>query len=149
MKKLPLHTCFLVMMIGPGCTCKPTDTNKSAISSSPQATASGVEVMSEILMPGSGAEATEGSSVTVHYVGTLAEGGQKFDSSVDRNMPFTFKLGAQEVIRGWDAGVKGMKVGEKRRLTIPPELAYGRNGAGTAIPPNATLVFEIELLDVK
>ncbi|MCP3059179.1 FKBP-type peptidyl-prolyl cis-trans isomerase [Myxococcus sp. K38C18041901] len=97
---------------------------------------------------GTGAEATAGKSVTVHYVGTLTDG-KKFDSSRDRGQGFTFRLGAGQVIQGWDQGVAGMKVGGVRKLTIPPELGYGARGAGGVIPPNATLVFEVELLDVR
>lgn len=97
---------------------------------------------------GTGAEAVTGSSVTVDYVGTLTDG-TKFDSSIDRGEPFTFNLGAGQVIQGWDQGVFGMKVGGKRMLLIPPELGYGPQGMGEAIPPNATLIFEVELLDVK
>lgn len=97
---------------------------------------------------GTGAEATSGKKVTVHYSGTLVDG-TKFDSSYDRGTPFTFDLGAGEVIQGWDLGVEGMKIGGKRKLTIPSELGYGERGAGSAIPPNATLIFEVELLKVE
>lgn len=97
---------------------------------------------------GTGTEATAGKKVTVNYVGTLTNG-TKFDSSYDRNEPFAFNLGAGEVISGWDQGVAGMKVGGKRKLTIPPELGYGAAGAGAVIPPNATLIFEVELLKVE
>ena len=97
---------------------------------------------------GTGAEAKSGQSVTVHYVGTLTDG-TKFDSSRDRGKGFTFQLGAGQVIRGWDQGVAGMKVGGVRKLTIPPELGYGTRGFPGVIPPNSTLVFEVELLDVK
>jgi len=97
---------------------------------------------------GTGIEAVAGKVVTVNYSGTLTDG-TKFDSSYDRNQPFTFNLGAGEVIKGWDQGVAGMKVGGKRTLTIPPELGYGAGGAGNLIPPNATLVFEVELLKVE
>lgn len=96
---------------------------------------------------GTGKEAFSGSNVTVHYVGTLTNG-KKFDSSRDRRTPFTFNLGAGEVIKGWDRGVRGMKEGGIRKLTIPPELGYGSRGAGAAIPPNSTLIFEVELLKV-
>jgi FKBP-type peptidyl-prolyl cis-trans isomerase len=104
---------------------------------------------------GSGAEATTGRNVVVHYTGWLYDVGKsdhkgtKFDSSKDRNEPFEFSLGAGEVIRGWDEGVKGMKVGGTRVLTIPADMGYGARGAGGVIPPNATLLFEVELLDVK
>lgn len=97
---------------------------------------------------GTGAEAVTGKKVTVNYVGNLTDG-TKFDSSYDRNEPFTFNLGAGEVIAGWDQGVVGMKVGGKRKLTIPPSLGYGATGAGGVIPPNATLIFEVELLKVE
>jgi FKBP-type peptidyl-prolyl cis-trans isomerase FkpA len=96
---------------------------------------------------GDGQEATAGQTVNVHYTGRL-ENGTQFDSSVGRG-PFSFKLGAGQVIRGWDEGVAGMKIGGKRRLTIPPDLGYGARGAGGVIPPNATLIFDVELLGVK
>src|SRR5919107_1348732 len=102
----------------------------------------------EELRAGTGAEAKAGHTVTVHYVGTLTDG-QKFDSSRDRNEGFEFRLGAGQVIRGWDQGVAGMKVGGLRKLTIPPDLAYGPRGYPPVIPPNSTLVFEVELLDVR
>src|SRR5262245_10099512 len=97
---------------------------------------------------GDGAAAAAGQQVTVHYTGWLTDG-TKFDSSKDRNDPFVFPLGAGRVIKGWDEGVQGMKVGGKRKLTIPPALGYGARGAGGVIPPNATLVFEVELLGVS
>jgi len=102
----------------------------------------------EDLEVGTGTEATIGRTVGVHYTGWLTDG-TKFDSSRDRNQPFHFHLGARRVIAGWDEGVAGMKVGGKRKLTIPPSLGYGASGAGGVIPPNATLVFDVELLDVK
>lgn len=100
------------------------------------------------LQVGTGEEATRGKRVEVHYTGTLTSG-SKFDSSLDRGKPFGFKLGAGQVIRGWEEGVEGMKVGGKRKLTIPPEMGYGASGYPPVIPPNATLVFEIELLGVS
>jgi FKBP-type peptidyl-prolyl cis-trans isomerase FkpA len=104
-------------------------------------------VIEEIVI-GDGDEAQAGRVVSVHYTGWLTDG-VKFDSSVDRNEPFDFPLGRGYVIRGWDEGVAGMKVGGKRKLTIPPEMGYGARGAGGVIPPNATLVFEVELLAIR
>ena len=105
------------------------------------------QLIIEDLTVGEGAEAVAGQEVTVHYTGWLTNG-SKFDSSKDRFQPFSFPLGAGHVIKGWDQGVAGMKVGGKRKLTIPPELGYGARGAGGVIPPNATLVFEVELLSI-
>ena len=105
------------------------------------------ELEIEDLNAGTGAEATAGKTVTVHYVGTLTSG-SKFDSSRDRGQPFEFTLGVGQVIGGWDQGFAGMKVGGSRTLVIPPELGYGARGAGGVIPPNATLLFEVELLGV-
>jgi FKBP-type peptidyl-prolyl cis-trans isomerase FkpA len=113
------------------------------------------DLMKNDTRAGTGAEAVAGRRVTVHYTGWLYDAnaadskGRKFDSSRDRNDPFEFRLGGGEVIRGWDEGVAGMKVGGHRTLTIPSEMGYGRRGAGAVIPPNATLVFDVELLDVK
>ena len=106
----------------------------------------GVEI--EVLKEGTGAVAKNGDTVAVHYVGVL-ENGTKFDSSVDRGIPFEFTLGAGQVIPGWDIGVEGMKIGETRKLIIPSELAYGSRGAGGTIPPNAMLIFQVELLGIK
>lgn len=97
---------------------------------------------------GSGTEALSGADVTVHYTGWLTDG-TKFDSSVDRGTPFVFPLGVGRVIAGWDEGVSGMRVGGKRKLVIPADLAYGNSGSGSVIPPGATLVFDLELLDVQ
>ncbi len=105
-------------------------------------------VKTEILKEGSGQPAKTGDTVTVHYTGWLTNN-TKFDSSVDRGTPFDFTLGQNRVIQGWELGVLGMKIGEKRKLTIPPELGYGSRGAGEAIPPNSILVFEIELLKIN
>ena len=109
-------------------------------------TASGLII--EELKVGTGAEAAAGQYVSVHYTGWLTDG-TKFDSSKDRGDPFEFPLGAGHVIRGWDEGVQGMKVGGSRKLTIPSDLGYGPRGAGGVIPPNATLVFEVELLGTE
>ena len=106
------------------------------------------ELVIEDLVEGDGQEAKAGDTVSVHYTGWLTDG-TKFDSSVDRNQPFEFNLGSGMVIKGWDQGVAGMKVGGKRKLTIPPHLGYGDRGAGGVIPPGATLVFDVELLAVK
>ena len=113
------------------------------------------ELLRQDARVGTGAEAAAGRTVTVHYTGWLYDEsrpdhkGAKFDSSRDRNEPFSFSLGAGQVIRGWDEGVAGMKVGGQRTLTIPPAMGYGARGAGGVIPPNATLLFDVELLDVK
>lgn len=108
-------------------------------------TASGLKYVDVVV--GKGASPTAGKQVKVHYTGTL-ENGRKFDSSVDRNEPFSFVIGVGQVIQGWDEGVMTMKVGGKRKLTIPAKLGYGASGAGGVIPPNATLLFDVELLDV-
>ena len=105
------------------------------------------ELKIEKLTSGNGPSPKNGETVTVHYTGWLTDG-TKFDSSVDRNEPFRFVLGAGQVIAGWDQGVAQMKTGDKVKLTIPPELAYGREGYPGAIPPNATLIFEVELLSI-
>jgi FKBP-type peptidyl-prolyl cis-trans isomerase FkpA len=102
----------------------------------------------EKLVAGNGASPKTGDTVTVHYTGWLTDG-SKFDSSVDRDDPFAFVLGTAQVIRGWDEGVATLKVGDKVRLTIPPEMAYGSEGYPGAIPPNATLIFEVELLSIS
>jgi len=106
------------------------------------------KLVSSDLVVGKGTEAKSGDTVSVHYVGTLADG-KEFDSSKKHGQPFSFQLGKGRVIRGWDQGVAGMKVGGKRKLVIPPALAYGPGGMPPTIPPNSTLTFEVELLDVK
>lgn len=109
-------------------------------------TASGLKYIDQVV--GTGEAAVAGKTANVHYTGWL-ENGTKFDSSVDRGQPFSFPLGAGRVIKGWDEGVQGMKVGGKRKLTIPSDLGYGSRGAGGVIPPNATLIFDVELLGVR
>jgi len=109
-------------------------------------TESGLQYMD--LVVGAGRQAELGDTATVHYTGWLADG-KKFDSSLDRGQPFSFPLGARRVIAGWDEGVAGMKVGGRRTLMIPSALGYGSRGAGEAIPPNADLIFEVELLEVR
>jgi FKBP-type peptidyl-prolyl cis-trans isomerase FkpA len=111
-----------------------------------QFTSSSGLIIEDVVL-GDGAEASAGQNVSVHYTGWLTDG-TKFDSSKDRNDPFEFDLGGRSVISGWDEGVQGMKIGGTRKLTIPPQLGYGARGAGGVIPPNATLVFEIDLLGI-
>ena len=115
--------------------------------STPETTSGTSGLIIEDVVVGDGAEANAGQNVSVHYTGWLSDG-TKFDSSKDRNDPFEFDLGGRSVISGWDEGVVGMKVGGTRKLTIPPQLGYGARGAGGVIPPNATLLFEIELLEI-
>jgi FKBP-type peptidyl-prolyl cis-trans isomerase FkpA len=122
-----------------------TNTSPTKVTGKPTSTASGLQYWD--IMVGTGATAVAGKPVSVHYTGWLTDG-KKFDSSLDRGQPFTFPLGGGKVIKGWDEGVAGMKVGGKRQLRIPPELGYGARGAGGVIPPNATLIFDVELLDV-
>ncbi len=134
--------------VRPGAPLAPAEVEDGAFTTTP----SGLKYVD--LQPGAGAEATAGKTVAVHYTGWLTDG-SRFDTSRDpsrpmgRQQPFTFTLGRGEVIPGWDEGVAGMKVGGKRQLVIPPGLAYGERGAGGVIPPNATLVFEVELVEVR
>lgn len=142
---------FLLEIVG--CTkkeavVKTSQDAKEVVVPKPTTPGDTMSLQIEDLHVGTGAEAKAGQLVSVHYVGTLVDG-KKFDSSRDRNQPFEFSLGAGHVIKGWDQGVAGMKVGGKRKLTIPPELAYGQRGAGGVIPPGATLVFEVELMGIK
>ena len=127
-----------------------TATLKPARAQAVMTTPSGLKIIDT--HPGTGASPKTGQTCVMHYTGWLydnATKGKKFDSSVDRNEPFAFKIGVGQVIRGWDEGVATMKVGGKRTLIIPPDLGYGARGAGGVIPPNATLIFDVELLDIK
>jgi FKBP-type peptidyl-prolyl cis-trans isomerase FkpA len=130
---------------GCGKTNTPTTSGPTKVEGPPTTTPSGLQYWDVAV--GTGATATPGNTVSVHYTGWLTTG-EKFDSSRDRNQPFSFPLGAGQVIKGWDEGVAGMKVGGKRQLRIPPNLGYGASGAGGVIPPNATLIFDVELLGV-
>ena len=142
---------FLTLVAASACTADTPSTAKDSSQMSNNAS----ELIKKDLVVGQGREAEAGTNVTVHYTGwlydpTAADGhGQKFDSSVDRGEPFVFFLGGGQVIQGWDEGVAGMTVVGKSTLILPPELGYGASGAGGVIPPNATLVFDVELLDVK
>jgi FKBP-type peptidyl-prolyl cis-trans isomerase len=123
----------------------PSTSSPMKVNGQPATTASGLQYWDIVV--GTGATANSGNTVKVHYTGFLTTG-EKFDSSRDRGEPFSFPLGAGQVIKGWDEGVAGMKVGGQRQLRIPPALGYGASGAGGAIPPNATLIFDVELLEV-
>ena len=143
---------FLTLLTSIGlAACSSTPKEEPSISPTPTAAVKGAvmvkELVKEDIKVGEGEEASAGAKVTVHYTGTLTNG-IKFDSSVDRGVPFEFNLGAGEVIQGWDEGVAGMKVGGSRKLTIPPEMAYGNRDMGT-IKPNSVLIFEVELLKVS
>jgi FKBP-type peptidyl-prolyl cis-trans isomerase len=125
---------------------KPDNSAPTKVTGDGTKTADGLQYWD--IKTGTGATATAGQKVSVHYTGWLTNG-TKFDSSVDRGQPFSFNLGAGQVIKGWDEGVAGMKIGGKRQLRIPPELGYGSRGAGGVIPANATLIFDVELLGVQ
>lgn len=150
----PVLTLFAVLAVAFGCggsdkstpSTMPSTSSPMKVTGQPTATASGLQYWDIVV--GTGATATPGSTVKVHYSGFLTTG-QKFDSSRDRGEPFSFPLGQGQVIKGWDEGVAGMKVGGQRQLRIPPQLGYGAEGAGATIPPNATLIFDVELLGVE
>jgi FKBP-type peptidyl-prolyl cis-trans isomerase FkpA len=144
---------FMALILASGCggTSKPNTSSSPSTSSpmkvngQPTTTSSGLRYWD--IVAGTGATAAPGNLVKVHYTGFLTTG-EKFDSSRDRGEPFSFPLGAGQVIKGWDEGVAGMKVGGQRQLRIPPALGYGASGAGGVIPPNATLIFDVELLEI-
>jgi len=140
---LPLALIFMMIMFA---FAQSKNSAPTKVAGKAHTTSSGLEYWD--ISPGTGAVATTGKHVKVHYTGWLTDG-KKFDSSVDRKEPFEFKLGNGDVIKGWDQGVEGMKVGGKRQLRIPPQLGYGAQGAGGVIPPNATLIFDVELLGVR
>jgi peptidylprolyl isomerase len=146
----PFLTLLAILGVVPGCggnkSVPPSTSSPAKITGPPTTTSSGLQYWDNVV--GSGATAAPGNMVKVHYTGFLTSG-EKFDSSRDRGEPFSFALGAGEVIKGWDEGVAGMKVGGQRQLRIPPNLGYGAAGAGGVIPPNATLIFDVELLEVS
>jgi FKBP-type peptidyl-prolyl cis-trans isomerase FkpA len=150
LQRKPLTLLAAVLLLMGSAACGDTQSNEAKMAQS-----NITELVKHDEQVGSGAEAVAGRPVTVHYTGWLWDEskadhkGRKFDSSRDRNEPFEFRLGGGEVIRGWDEGVAGMKVGGQRTLTIPPDMGYGARGAGGVIPPNATLVFDVELLAVR
>jgi FKBP-type peptidyl-prolyl cis-trans isomerase len=147
MTKQKLVALFILFALAAGASGRAQTNNSSPtkVTGKPKTTSSGLQYWDIVV--GTGATAVAGKPVKVHYTGWLTNG-KKFDSSVDRGQPFVFPLGGGQVIKGWDEGVAGMKVGGKRQLRIPPELGYGARGAGGAIPPNATLIFDVELLEV-
>lgn len=151
MKKIILIIILIIIIVLGGYFLFKNFKNNKGQNKEPEVTPNAYEIQGmkvEILKQGTGAETKNGDKVTVHYVGTF-EDGTKFDSSIDRGVPFSFTLGAGEVIQGWDLGVLGMKVGEKRKLTIPYNLAYGESGYSPIIPPKANLIFEVELLGIN
>jgi FKBP-type peptidyl-prolyl cis-trans isomerase FkpA len=152
-RALILGTVAVIMSMAAG--CRNAEQSDAAEHEAQMAQSTITELQKHDEQVGTGAEAVSGQPVTVHYTGWLWDEskpdhkGRKFDSSRDRNEPFEVRLGGGEVIRGWDEGVAGMKVGGKRTLTIPPDFGYGARGAGGVIPPNATLIFDVELLGVR
>ena len=143
-KLVPLFILF-ALAAAASALAQTDNSSPTKVTGKPKTTSSGLQYWDIVV--GTGATAVAGKPVKVHYTGWLTNG-KKFDSSVDRGQPFSFPLGGGQVIKGWDEGVAGMKVGGKRQLRIPPELGYGARGAGGAIPPNATLIFDVELLEV-
>lgn len=144
---------LLVLAIGLGIACSSTKSDATASGTSQptkdtKPMTNAAELQMKDLQVGNGKEAVAGKRVSVHYTGSLTDG-KVFDSSLKRNQPFQFQLGAGQVIKGWDKGVAGMKVGGKRKLTIPPQLAYGERGVPGTIPPGSTLIFDVELLGVE
>lgn len=154
-KASPLLVLFMAAVL-PGCAGTSQDSSSAAATPAPPAataTAGKVHKLAsglvyEDLVVGNGTMADPGLTVTVNYAGTLVDG-THVDSSADHGRPYTFQLGASAVIAGWDQGIKGMRVGGKRKLTIPPDVAYGARGSGDRVPPNSTLIFEVELVGVK
>lgn len=143
--KLVLFAFIFAIALGAHLSAQTDTSHPTKVTGKAKTTTSGLEYWD--IKVGTGAEAVPGKAVKVNYTGWLLNG-KKFDSSVDRHQPFVFPLGAGQVIKGWDEGVAGMKVGGKRQLKIPPALGYGSRGAGGVIPPNATLIFDVELLAV-
>jgi len=143
---IALVTFVVTAVFAQGGSAKPNTSAPTKVTGDGTKTADGLQYWD--IKVGTGPVAAAGQTVKVHYTGWLTNG-KKFDSSVDRGEPFTFNLGGGQVIKGWDEGVAGMKVGGKRQLRIPPQLGYGDRGAGGVIPPNATLIFDVELLGVR
>ena len=136
----------LLLCLSSGSAAADNKETKNMADQTTVTTESGLKYVDMVV--GTGRQPEVGDTASVHYTGWLADG-KKFDSSVDRKEPFSFRVGAGQVIKGWDEGVMGMKIGGKRKLTIPPQLGYGARGAGGVIPPNATLTFDVELLDLR
>jgi len=138
---------FFALLAAVSARAQNDNSSPTKVTGKGKSTSSGLQYWD--LKEGTGATASAGKTVSVHYTGWLAKDGKKFDIDVDRGQPVMFQLGAGQVIKGWDKGVSRMKVGGKRQLRIPPELGYGARGAGGVIPPNATLIFDVELLAIK